>query len=88
MDNIAFEFSTTISTLVSMHAFRLEEDDKLEEDEVFQGAFEIPSIISGRLSAMAADPKVTYIIIKDDDSEFQFVVIATTLTQSLISTQM
>ena len=70
VDNVAFEFSTTLSTNI----FRLEDDDCLEEDEVLQGTFEISSIIGRRLSAMARDPEITYIIIQDDDSECECVV--------------
>ena len=77
VDNVAFEFSTTLSSLVSMNTFRLEDDDCLEEDEALQGTFEIPSIIGRQLSAMARDPEITYIIIQDDDSECECVVMVT-----------
>ena len=84
VDNVAFEFSTTLASLVSMNTFRLEDDDCLEEDEVLQGTFEIPSIIGRQLSAMARDPEITYIIIQDDDSECGCVVMVTVPMYSFV----
>ena len=86
VDDVAFKFKR--KSLVATNTLKVVDDDVLEEDEVFQGTFEIPSIIGRQLPVMAVDPNLTYIIIQDDDCEFMFVVIVTTLTQSLISTQM
>ena len=69
MGSLAFEFSTVFGSVVSTNSFRLEDDNVLEEDEVFKGTFEIPSIIARQLSATAVEPKVTYVVIQDDDSE-------------------
>jgi hypothetical protein len=66
--SLAFEFSTVFGSVVSTNSFRLEDDDVLEEDEVFKGTFEIPSIIARQLSATAVEPKVTYVVIQDDDT--------------------
>ena len=69
MGCLAFEFSTVFGSLVSTNSFRLKDDNVLEEDEVFKGTYEIPSIIARQLSATAVEPKVTYVVIQDDDSE-------------------